>query len=75
MCVTNLAVLDFHPRTRAMRLASTHPGVEVDQVVDATGFDLEVADDVATTPAPTLRQRRLLRDVVDPTGMRHREFP
>lgn len=74
VCVTNLAVLDFHPRTRAMRLASVHPGVDVDDVRDATGFDLDVADDVPTTPAPTVLQRRLLRDVVDPTGMRHREF-
>lgn len=74
LCVTNLAVLDFHPRTRAMRLASVHPGVAVDDVRDATGFDLEVAADVPPTPAPTVHERWLLNEVVDPTGMRHREF-
>lgn len=36
LCVTNLAVLDFHPVSRRMRLLTTHPGVAVEEVVDET---------------------------------------
>lgn len=74
LCVTDLCVLDFDPRSRAMRLASVHPGVTVEQVRDQTGFDLDVPSDVPTTPAPTTEELRILREEVDPTGMRRREF-
>ena len=37
-----------------MRLASVHPGVTVDDVVEATGFELHRADgDVPATRLPT----------------------
>lgn len=72
--VTNLAVLDFEPESKRMRLKSIHPGVTVEQVQEATGFELVVPDVVPTTPAPTAEQVRLIRDVIDPDGMRKREF-
>src|SRR3990170_3899721 len=39
LVVTPLATMDFDPETRRMRLASTHPGVTVEQVREATGFE------------------------------------
>jgi acyl CoA:acetate/3-ketoacid CoA transferase beta subunit len=36
--VSNLGVFDFATEDRAMRLASVHPGVRVEEVVEATGF-------------------------------------
>ena len=48
--VTNLGVLDFETPDHAMRLRSVHPGVTVDEIVAATGFDLVVPDDVADDP-------------------------
>lgn len=73
--VTNLAVLDFEPVTRRMRLLSVHPGVGVEQVQDATGFELALPDNgVTRTPAPTRGQVRLLRDVIDPEGVRRYGF-
>ena len=48
--VTNLAVLDFLNPDHAMRLRSVHPGVEVADVLAATGFELVVPDDVPTEP-------------------------
>lgn len=74
LCVTNLCVFDFHPVSRSMRLASVHPGVSVDDVRDATGFDVEAPDAVPTTPLPTSEELRILRQEVDPTSMRLREF-
>ncbi|GIU93483.1 MAG: hypothetical protein KatS3mg011_2389 [Acidimicrobiia bacterium] len=58
-----------------MRLASVHPGITVEQVQEATGFELLVpASGVPETPPPTEEQVRLLREVIDPDGMRKREF-
>ena len=72
--VTNLAVLDFGAAGHAMRIVSTHPGVTVDEVQAQTSFPLAV-DDVATTREPTAEELHLIRDVLDPKGMRDKEIP
>jgi acyl CoA:acetate/3-ketoacid CoA transferase beta subunit len=71
--VTNLAVLDFDTPDRRMRLRSVHPGVTVDDVVAATGFELVVPDDVGESRVPTADELRLIRDVIDPDGAREAE--
>jgi acyl CoA:acetate/3-ketoacid CoA transferase beta subunit len=73
--VTNLGVLDFGGADHAMRLRSVHPGVTVDDVVAATGFELEVADDVGPTRDPTADELALIQEVIDPTGLREQEVP
>lgn len=72
--VTNLAVLDFSGPDNAMRLVSVHPGVSVDEVVDNTGFELDISD-VAETRLPSDEELRLLREVIDPQSTRDREVP
>ena len=72
--VTNLAVLDFETVDRTMRLRSVHPGVTVEDVVAATGFELE-ADDVARTRIPHEDELRLIREVLDPRDTRAGEVP
>jgi acyl CoA:acetate/3-ketoacid CoA transferase beta subunit len=71
--VTNLAVLDFATVDHSMRLASVHPGVSVDDVVAATGFELVMGDEVLVTREPTAEELHLLDTVFDPKGLRHRE--
>ena len=66
--ITDLAVLDFHPETKRMRVFSLHPGVTYEAVKTATGFRLEEGGAVAETPAPTTEELRVLRDEVDPAG-------
>jgi acyl CoA:acetate/3-ketoacid CoA transferase beta subunit len=73
--VTNLAVLDFATPDHSMRLASVHPGVAVADVVANTGFDLVIDGNVAQTPLPNAEQLQLIREVIDPRGMRQREVP
>lgn len=73
--VTNLAVLDFGGSDHTMRLVSVHPGVSVDDVVAATGFELEVPDSVGETPTPDTDALALIREVLDPRGARDREVP
>jgi acyl CoA:acetate/3-ketoacid CoA transferase beta subunit len=71
--VSNLGVFDFDTPDRTMRLASVHPGVTVDEVVAATGFTLAMGDAVETTRQPTDEELHLIRDVLDPEGVRERE--
>lgn len=71
--VSNLGVFDFATPDRSMRLVSTHPGVTVDDVVEATGFALAIPDDVPDTRDPTPEELELLRTVLDPRGLRDRE--
>jgi acyl CoA:acetate/3-ketoacid CoA transferase beta subunit len=73
--VSNLGVFDFETPNHSMRVRSLHPGVTVDDVVAATGFSLVVPDDVPTTRLPTPDELRLLDEVIDPAGTRHREVP
>jgi glutaconate CoA-transferase subunit B len=77
LLVTNLGVFDFEPESKRMRVRSLHPGVEFGQVQEATGFELLPAaggGDPPVTPAPTAEELRVLREEVDPTGARLREF-
>jgi glutaconate CoA-transferase subunit B len=73
--VSNLAVMDFHPVSKRMRLKTVHPGVTVEAVQEATGFELLMPEgSVAETRLPTEAQVRLIREVIDPDEMRKREF-
>jgi acyl CoA:acetate/3-ketoacid CoA transferase beta subunit len=71
--VTDLAVLDFETPDHSMRLGSLHPGVTVEQVAEATGFPLSIPDEVPSTRQPTAHELRLIREVIDPKGLRDRE--
>ncbi len=56
-----------------MRLIAHHPGVTVEQIRAKTGFDLAVAPDLYETPPPTAEEVRLLREEIDPLGLRKLE--
>jgi len=68
--ISNLGVFDFETPDHAMRIRSVHPGVPVEQVVEATGFDLIVPGEVPETRAPTDEDLRLIREVLDPNRLR-----
>jgi len=65
--ITTLGMLRFDPDTGEVVLASTHPGVSVDEVMDNTGWPLMVAPDVTETPEPTAEALAILRRF-DPQG-------
>jgi acyl CoA:acetate/3-ketoacid CoA transferase beta subunit len=71
--VTNLAVLDFATPDHRMRLSSVHPGVTVDDVVAATGFELVIDGDVADSRVPTADELAAI-ERIDPNGVRHQEL-
>jgi len=75
LCVTNLCAMDFHPESKAMRLKSLHPGVTVETVQESTGFKVLLPErEVPITDPPGEEELRILREEVDPTSMRLREF-
>ncbi|MBI1776143.1 MAG: CoA synthetase [Proteobacteria bacterium] len=64
MLVTNLAVMPFDTERRRFRLKSVHPGHTVEEVLDQTGFAIDVAERVPETPAPDAAMLGLLRGPV-----------
>jgi len=66
--VTNLAVLEKDHDERPFRIVSLHPGVDAETVVERTGFELEVPDEISITDEPTDTQLALLREQIDPLG-------
>jgi glutaconate CoA-transferase, subunit B len=59
--ITDLGVLEL--RGGELELTAVHPRVHVDEVREATGWDLRVADDVRTTDPPTDTELEALREL------------
>lgn len=70
--VSDLGQFDF-PEGR-MRLLSLHPGVSLERVRAKTGFELEVHPDLTVTEPPDDKDVALLREEIDPLGIRKLEL-
>ena len=68
LIVTNLCQMDFDQEKKRIRLATLHPGVTVEQVLENSGFDLITPKNVPVTDLPTCEELDLLR-AIDPTGI------
>jgi acyl CoA:acetate/3-ketoacid CoA transferase beta subunit len=73
--VTNLCTFDFGGPDHRLRLCTLHPGVSLDDVVEATGFEFAVADSLSESRPPTDVELKLIREVIDPGGLREKEVP
>jgi glutaconate CoA-transferase subunit B len=62
--ITDLGVLEPDPETNELTLTRLHPGVEVDAVREATGWDLAVVDDPGRTEEPTPAELTALRELI-----------
>lgn len=71
LVITNLAVLDYGDDGR-LRARSLHPGVTAEELQENTGFNIDVSG-ATTTRVPTDEELRLIREVIDPRGLRDRE--
>lgn len=69
--ISDLGQFDWANGT--MRLTTLHAGVTLERVQARTGFPLEIAPDLHETPPPSQEQVRLLRDEIDPLGVRRLE--
>ncbi|MCJ7677577.1 MAG: hypothetical protein MUO35_07635, partial [Anaerolineales bacterium] len=70
--VSDLGQFDF--ADGRLRLTHIHPGVVPELVHAKSGCRVEVADGLRTTEPPTAEELRLLREDIDPLGIRRLEF-
>ncbi len=63
--VTTLGILGYDEESKRMKLLSLQPGAKVDQVLENTGFELLLGDEITQNPAPTEKELRILREEVD----------
>ena len=70
--VTNLCVMEMKERG-VWKVVSLHKGVSAQDVVDNTGFEVQIADDCPVTKAPTRQEVDLIKKV-DPTGIHLLDF-
>lgn len=70
--VTNLCVMQMVERGK-WRVLSLHKGVKAEDVIDNTGFGVEIPPDCPATEPPTLQELELIRKI-DPQGIRFLDF-
>ena len=63
--VTDLALLDFEPASRRMRLCALQPGVTVGQVREQTGFELLLGDEITELTPPSAEEVAIYRELRD----------
>jgi acyl CoA:acetate/3-ketoacid CoA transferase beta subunit len=73
--VSNLGVFDVGGPGDTLRLLSVHPGVAVDDVREASGCEIHVTGEVEESRAPTMEELIMIREVLDPQGLRFKEVP
>lgn len=66
--ITDLALMDFQPESRRMRLHSLQPGVTIADVQEATGFDLVMSEHVGTLDPVTTEELVQLRALTGDTA-------
>jgi glutaconate CoA-transferase, subunit B len=62
--ITDLGVLEPDPESKELVLVELHPGVEIDQVREATGWPLKVAEAISHTEPPTEQELAALRELL-----------
>ena len=70
--VSNLGVFDFSTPDNRMQLVSVHPGVEIDQILENTDFELEVPEKLEESRLPTESEIEIMQ-LIDPEGARYSE--
>jgi glutaconate CoA-transferase subunit B len=63
--ITDLGVLEPDPESCELRLTAMHPGVALDDVRAATGWELTVAEDLRATDPPTDEELAALRALTE----------
>ena len=67
--ITQLGIYGFDEKTKRLRLISLHPGVSVDEVIENSSFEIMIPDKIETSPEPTDKDLRILREEIDPAGI------
>ena len=68
--VSDLGQFDFGGENGRLRLITLHPNIPLKRVQAKTGFPLEIASNLNETAPPSPEELRLLRQEIDPLGIR-----
>ena len=71
--ITNLAYIVFDEETKRMKIGSIHPGVDLEEIQNSTGFELVIPEKLIETKPPTKEEIKILREKVDPLNIRKLE--
>lgn len=71
--ITDLCVMEPDAVTRELTVTSLHPGVTREQVIAATGWQIQFAAGIAETLAPTEEELAVLRQLRQETENAHKE--
>ena len=72
--VSDLGQFDYGGPAGRMRVTSIHPGETLDRIRAKTGFAVEAAPGCGFTDPPQVEEIRLLREEIDPLGVRRLEL-
>jgi glutaconate CoA-transferase subunit A len=72
--ISDLAIFELDHQEKRFRLVSIHPGVTLDHVRAQTGGEFLVSGEVLHTESPSETELCLIREEVDPFGIRQLEF-
>jgi glutaconate CoA-transferase subunit B len=61
--ITDLGVLRPDPQSCELEMAQLHPGVSASDAREATGWELQISDDVAETEPPSETELEILRNL------------
>jgi glutaconate CoA-transferase subunit B len=64
--ITNMAVMDFEPESKRMRIIAVNPGYSEKSVQENCGFELLKAKKIVENTPPTKEELHMLRDEIDP---------
>ncbi len=68
--VTDLCVFYFTKGTHSISLKSVHPGIELEQIKEQTGFTFKIPSKLEETAPPSKREIEVLSSQIDPEGIR-----
>src|SRR3954471_24798189 len=72
--ISDLGMFELDAEQKRFRLQSIHPGVSLDKIKAQTGGDFLLAEPLPQTEPPSQDDLRLIREEVDPFGIRQLEF-
>ena len=64
MVITDLGLLEPDSKTKELVLTHLHPNIEVEKVIESTGWKLKVADELMTTEPPSNAELDAIRSLV-----------
>ena len=63
--VTDLCTLGFDEKSKRMKLLALNPGITINDVVENTGFELIIPEEIKQNEIPSTQELQILREEVD----------